>query len=776
TTSTPAPNITSPGTKSGQVGVPLSYQITVSSGNAIQAPTSYGASPRPAGIGINTSTGVLSGTPTTATNGTPVVTEISAANSADTDTKNLSFTIAKGEQSLFFTSTQPSPTYSPNGTFSINAADTDPDLAPSPQYASLDTNKCTMVSSTGTTVNIEEAGNCRIKATQPGNSNWEAAPVLSSHTRTIVIQKASQSITFPNQAAKGFVANGTFTITGVTASSGLPVTFVSLDPAVCTTPGTTSTTVTMVDIGVCPIRAKLASNVNYLAADDVDRDIQITETPGAPTLTAAHKGDGRATLEFTGPNNASSVQYYTGTCSAGGQITRTATTKVITTPIVVTNLTNGVIYGCRVTATNSTGTGPDSNSLLVVPDLPPPNVVPELRAAFSIGFSIGQDSTYTVVSTGSPTPTLMRTGAALPGGITFATGGRIVAGTGVLSGIAAPGTAGLYVVSFNASNIAGDDNESVLLNINKGNPVITFNALADRGYSPTPFAISATIATPNSTLSASNIVFTSATPMICSVAGTNVTMLAVGMCTINANSSTAAGYTASYNAAPQVTRGFDIDPGVQTITFGAQTSPRTFVPGATFPISPLASSTAPLAVTYASQSPAVCTVSGTTVTMVGGGLCKIEASQDGNALYAPATDVVQNVTINPASQSIVFGAQPARPFAEGGTFAINPVATASSGLEVAYTSLTTNVCLLQPGPGVTPDVLIVSTGTCTIQATQAGNASYSAATPVNRDIAINAVPPGAPILDLAIPSDGKAMLSVTAPLTNSGAPVTGYLA
>src|SRR5438034_1868994 len=81
----PPPVITSPGTATGTVGVAFSYQIT-----ATNNPTSYGASGLPPGLTVNTATGLISGTPTTA--GTYPVT-ISASNSGGTGTATLVITI-----------------------------------------------------------------------------------------------------------------------------------------------------------------------------------------------------------------------------------------------------------------------------------------------------------------------------------------------------------------------------------------------------------------------------------------------------------------------------------------------------------------------------------------------------------------------------------------------------------------------------------------------------------------------------------------------------------
>lgn len=85
TNSTTAPSITSASTAAGTVGTAFSYQIAAS-----QNPTGFGATGLPGGLAIN-STGLISGTPTTA--GTSAVT-ISASNSAGNGSATLTLTIS----------------------------------------------------------------------------------------------------------------------------------------------------------------------------------------------------------------------------------------------------------------------------------------------------------------------------------------------------------------------------------------------------------------------------------------------------------------------------------------------------------------------------------------------------------------------------------------------------------------------------------------------------------------------------------------------------------
>jgi sugar lactone lactonase YvrE len=158
----------------------------------------------------------------------------------------------------------------------------------------------------------------------------------------------------------------------------------------------------------------------------------------------------------------------------------------------------------------------------------------------------------------------------------------------------------------------------------------------------------------------------------------------------------------------------------QTITFGALSN----VPYGTTPFTVSATATSGLAVSFASLTPLVCTVSSGTVMLASVGKCTIEATQGGGSGFASATPVDRSFQVTAAGQTITFGALSNQPFPATGTVALS--AMASSGLAVSFTSLTTAVCTVS---GAT--VTLVATGTCAIQATQAGNAYYAAATAVD---------------------------------------------
>jgi hypothetical protein len=91
-----------------------------------------------------------------------------------------------------------------------------------------------------------------------------------------------------------------------------------------------------------------------------------------------------------------------------------------------------------------------------------------------------------------------------------------------------------------------------------------------------------------------------------------------------------------------------------------------------------------------------------------------------NADFTATNGTVQYL-VNPASQSITF--RPIMSQLVGQTISLN--ATATSGLAVAFQSLTPMVCSVSQTMAT-----MLSLGTCTIEATQNGNVDYNAANPV----------------------------------------------
>ena len=182
-----------------------------------------------------------------------------------------------------------------------------------------------------------------------------------------------------------------------------------------------------------------------------------------------------------------------------------------------------------------------------------------ITSASSATFSTTGTNSFTVVATGTPVPTL--TAAPLPNGVLFN------AGTGVLSGN--PPVGGPYVITITAGNavpptaqLPNATQTFTLTASGQASQTITFPNPGSRTFSSTPIALTATASPSGLTVS-----YGTQTPSVCSVVGSNVTMLTLGNCTIVASQIG----NATYLPATQVSQSFGIAgtvPGAPTIGTG----------------------------------------------------------------------------------------------------------------------------------------------------------------------------------------------------------------
>ena len=131
------------------------------------------------------------------------------------------------------------------------------------------------------------------------------------------------------------------------------------------------------------------------------------------------------------------------------------------------------------------------------------------------------------------------------------------------------------------------------------------------------------------------------------------------------------------------------------------------------------------------------TVSGSTLTLTGGGNIIIRASQAGNANYFAATPVERTIAVAQATQTLTFAQPPPLAAAPLAFHAL--VASASSGLPVVFT--------VESGPANVIDGMLQLTGAglVRITASQPGNATYLAASPITREFTASSAPATAPM-------------------------------
>ena len=157
-----------------------------------------------------------------------------------------------------------------------------------------------------------------------------------------------------------------------------------------------------------------------------------------------------------------------------------------------------------------------------------------------------------------------------------------------------------------------------------------------------------------------------------------------------------------------------------------------------------------------SDSTSTSTITATTI-----GTCLIQASKAADSTYDTTTSTAATFSFTKAPQTITF-ATPSAMTVGGSTQTVAP--TASSSLTVTLTSTTTGICTIA-GFVIT----VVTPGTCSITASQAGNANYEAAAEIIRSFSITGVVSIAAIAGVTAPVTGATPVSTT----TAGAGYTG---
>ncbi|MGA3372636.1 MAG: hypothetical protein ABSC48_12850 [Terracidiphilus sp.] len=285
----------------------------------------------------------------------------------------------------------------------------------------------------------------------------------------------------------------------------------------------------------------------------------------------------------------------------------------------------------------------------------------------------------------------------------------LVSGPATLAGSALTITgAGTVVVAANQAGnatYAAAPEATQSITIKTASQTISFTAITGAQYAATQIALSATAT------SGLAVTFTSGTTSVCSVAGNTLSLLIPGTCIVHAAQ---AGNT-TYAAAPTQVQSFAVNLAPQTITFTAITGKQY----ATTQVPLTATASSGLTVTFSSTTTTICTVAGSTLSLLTPGTCIVHAAQAGNSVYASAT-TAQSFAVSLDPQTITFTPITGSQYA--GT-QVTLTATASSGLAVTFSSTTTSICSVSGNT-----LSLLTAGTCVVHAAQAGNSVYASAT------------------------------------------------
>lgn len=205
-----------------------------------------------------------------------------------------------------------------------------------------------------------------------------------------------------------------------------------------------------------------------------------------------------------------------------------------------------------------------------------------------------------------------------------------------LTGIA--GSGNIYIVGNQTgnSNFLPADQVIHIIDISKSNQTITFNAIADKTYSP-GLTQNLTAST-SSGLTVSYIVVSGPATL----AGNTLTITGAGTVIVEANQ---AG-NATYNPAPEVTQQFEVFKASPVII---QADFVKTIGDTDFSITPTSTSSGTFS--FVSGSNDIFTMSGNTATITGAGITSLDITQQPNANYFGATKTVL-FTVNKAASTI----------------------------------------------------------------------------------------------------------------------------
>ncbi|CAK0764855.1 hypothetical protein CCP3SC1_430031 [Gammaproteobacteria bacterium] len=208
------------------------------------------------------------------------------------------------------------------------------------RFVSSTSSICTTVGGNGSVVVAAAPGNCIVVASQSGNANYNAA---TPQNIRITVKKVSQTIGAITFELTNLAVNGT-TIVVANAISGLPVTFSSQTPSICTVGGPDNDTVTGITGGTCIIVANQAGDATHSA------------TSKQKTIVVSKLSQAISTINFTPSALAIGRPNIVSTTASSGLPVTFNSVTLNNCTVNGTTLTNTTVGVCTVVATQGGNT------------------------------------------------------------------------------------------------------------------------------------------------------------------------------------------------------------------------------------------------------------------------------------------------------------------------------------------------------------------------------------------------------------------------------------
>lgn len=524
----------------------------------------------------------------------------------------------------------------------------------------------------GNTVHITGGGTTIITASQSGNANYFAA---TSVTQTFTVGKSSQNIIF-NSIPEKAISSPDFSLTA-TSSSGLPVTYVSLDPGIATV---TNGVVHIVKVGEVYIRASQVGNTNYYAAASVEQKLVIKDLLQAisfAALPAKTFGDADFSISATASSGLP-VSFISDNTSVA--IVTNNTVKII-------GAGTANIYALQAGNTNYAAATPVLQQL-VVNKASQSIIFPAFSAKMfgNAAFPAGASATSgLVVEYTSSNPAVA----------------QVIDGVVNITGV---GSTTITASQEGNSNYLPATSSAHTLDVQKGTQTITFNAIPSKSFGDPDFVLDATAT------SGLPLTFISSDLTVATIINNKVHIVGAGSCTITA---TQPG-DEHYDKASEKFRVLTVQKISQTISFD-ELAPVTY---GSAEILLQATSTSGLQVNFSSSNNSIVSISNGYANILNTGSVYITASQSGNTNYNQAIPVSRLLVINRQDQIILFDSIPEKTYGDAD---FNLTCFASSGLPVTYMIENSNVAVMKNGK-----IHINGAGSTKITAKQNGNNIYNA--------------------------------------------------
>jgi uncharacterized protein (TIGR03437 family) len=425
-----APVITSAATAGGTVGSAFSYQIVASN-----SPASFAATGLPAGLSINTATGLLSGTPSAA--GTATVT-LGATNGGGTGNATLTLTVQP-----------PAPVIT-------SAATASGAVGSAFSYQIVASNSPASYTATGLNAGLSVNASSGLLSGTPSAAGTAAVTLgatngggTGSATLTLTIQPAAPVIT-SSVTAGGTVGSAfSYQIGASNSPASYTATGLPAGLSVNASSGLLSGTPSSAGIATVTLGATNGGGTGSAT-------LTLTIQPAAPVITSSVTASGTVGSAFSYQIGASnSPASYTATGLPAGLSVNTSSGLVSGTPSAAG--TSKV----KLDATNSAGNGSATLTLTIQ------RAAPAITSAVTASGTVGSSFSYRIAASNSPT-SYAATG--LPAGLAVNTTSGLLSGT--------PSAAGIATVTIGATNGGGTGSATLTLTVQPAAPVITSSVTA----------------------------------------------------------------------------------------------------------------------------------------------------------------------------------------------------------------------------------------------------------------------------------------------------------